>query len=109
MEIEGRVAVVTGGGGGIGRALASALAEGGAKVLLADLDGDAVAAAAEAIGRTRSGAACADVASESELASLIEVAERGLGAIDLFVANAGIAGDGGLSDDDTGRRRSRST
>jgi NAD(P)-dependent dehydrogenase (short-subunit alcohol dehydrogenase family) len=103
VEIEGRVAVVTGGGGGIGRALAGALVAAGARVLVADLDGEAVAAAAGAIARRQPGVAIsarADVANESELAGLIELAERELGAIDVFFANAGVTGEGGLSDDD---------
>ncbi|MDX6654830.1 MAG: hypothetical protein QOH18_1544, partial [Solirubrobacterales bacterium] len=43
MEVEGKVAIVTGAGGGIGGAISRALAAAGAKVVVADLDGDAAA------------------------------------------------------------------
>lgn len=103
MEIDGRVAVVTGGAGGIGGALARALVGGGAKVLVADLDGERATAAAEALGRERPGSAiavAADVTNEGELSELLDRAETDLGPVGFFFANAGILGAGGIPGDE---------
>ena len=100
MEPEGRVAVVTGGGGGIGGAIAERLVAGGAKVAVADLDGAAAAAVAERIERRAPGSAmavAADVSREEEIAALLQRAERELGPVDMFFANAGIGGGTGLA------------
>lgn len=83
----GRSAVVTGGGHGIGRAIALRLAAGGLKVLVADLDG---AAAAE-VARDAGGIAWAgDCAGPDGVAGLLGAATQALGRVDLFVANAGV-------------------
>lgn len=89
MELRDRRAVVTGGAGGIGRALAEALlARGAAEVVIADLDRERVDAVAAEIGAV---GAVADVGSEAELLRLIgDVQARG--PIDLFCSNAGING-----------------
>lgn len=99
MDIAGRVAVVTGGGGGIGGALARGLAAGGAKVLVADLDGEAAASVAEAIDDSTVIAVEADVSKRSEIERMLGLAQRDLGAVDLFFANAGVSGAMGLSDE----------
>src|ERR1700704_3397325 len=93
MEIAGRVAVVTGGGRGIGRALSLRLAEEGARaVVVADLD----AAAAEAVaGAIRGRGLGCDVTVEAEGAPLVERTEVRYGAVDLYCSNAGIAVRGG--------------
>ena len=86
------MAVVTGGGGGIGRAFSARLASDGVKVAVADLDLEAAQATAEAVGGT---AFQCDVGSESAVNALVEQVEAELGPIDLFVNNAGIlTGDG---------------
>ncbi len=90
--VQDRVAFVTGGAGGIGLAIARALAEEGAKVALADLREDAVRAAADGIareGREVSGSAC-DVASEPQLIQAIDAAAQRFGRIDILVNNAGL-------------------
>ncbi len=100
MEIEGRVAVVTGGGGGIGGAIARRLVAGGARVAVADLDGAAATAVAAAIERDAPGSALAveaDVTEEEAIGGLLDCAERELGPVDLFFANAGIGGGSGLA------------
>lgn len=91
MEVRDSVAVVTGGGGGIGSALGRRFAAEGAKaVVLADIDGAAAERAASAIGIAARGVAC-DVSSDRAVAALIEDVEAREGPIDLFCANAGIA------------------
>jgi NAD(P)-dependent dehydrogenase (short-subunit alcohol dehydrogenase family) len=91
MELRGRVAVVTGGASGIGRALAVRFAEeGAAGVVVADLDGDGAVAVAEAIGPRALGVAC-DVADEAQVGALVDRAEEAFGPVGLFCANAGVA------------------
>lgn len=91
-EHQGKVAVITGGGRGFGKAFGAALSSRGAHVVLADIDGDAAASAAAEItasGGSASGVAC-DVADEAGVAAMIgEVAERH-GGLDILVNNAGL-------------------
>jgi 3-hydroxybutyrate dehydrogenase len=82
--IEGRMALVTGAASGIGLATARLLAASGASVILSDLEGPKLAAAAEEIpGAT---AVAADLSSRADVASLIEQA----GPVELLVNNAGL-------------------
>ncbi len=105
MQLANRVAIVTGGGGGIGGALAKRLAGEGAKVLVADLDERAAAAVADSVNAAHSGAviaAGADVSDSTDIARLIAQAEDAFGPVDLYFANAGITGGMGLdADEDT--------
>ncbi|SFB20264.1 NADP-dependent 3-hydroxy acid dehydrogenase YdfG [Amycolatopsis marina] len=91
-SLDGAGVVVTGGGGGIGAAMARRFAAEGARVVVADLNGDAVTTVAEEIGGT---AVTGDVASEAGVAELLGAARDALGEIDLFCANAGVAPLGG--------------
>ncbi len=96
MELNDKVAVITGGSGGIGRSMAKAfLAEGARTVVLADLDADAVAAAAAEVGCE--GQAC-DVTDEAQVAALVESTLAAHGPIDVFCSNAGAGGPGVLTD-----------
>jgi NAD(P)-dependent dehydrogenase (short-subunit alcohol dehydrogenase family) len=89
MDISGKRVVVTGGAAGIGAALCRALAAAGANaVAVLDLDGDGARSVAADIGGQ--GYRC-DVASEAELASVIDDVESRLGPVDLFCSNAGVA------------------
>ena len=98
MELKGKVAVITGGSGGIGRAMARAFLAAGARgVMLADLDEAQVQAAAADIGCL--GRRC-DVTRESEIQALVAATEAELGPIDLFCSNAGAVGSGGVLDAD---------
>ena len=96
MELHEKVAVITGGSGGIGRAMAKAfLAEGARKVVLADLDADAVAAAASDIGCEWQ---VCNVTDETQVAELVESTLSTHGPIDVFCSNAGAGGEGVLTD-----------
>nr|WP_317495307.1 SDR family oxidoreductase [Haloechinothrix sp. LS1_15] len=92
IEIAGAAAVVTGGGNGIGKALATRLAEGGARVVVNDLDAEAACAVAAEIGGY---AVPGDAASAAGARELVARSRDQLGEIDLFCANAGIAEQGG--------------
>ncbi len=87
-----RVAAVTGGASGIGRAFCERLARDGCRVAVLDLDGDGARSLARRVGGI--GVGC-DVGKEAEVVAAIERTEAELGPVDLFVANAGVlAGDG---------------
>src|SRR5262245_10786397 len=94
MPLEGRVAIITGAGGGIGRAIALRFARGGAAVVVAGPRADNVnAVAAEVKARTgRALAAIADVPDEAAIARMVAAAIATFGTIDILVNNAGIAG-----------------
>lgn len=97
MKIEGSVAVVTGAGSGIGRSIAVALASAGASVVVGDIDADSVAQTAAMICGV---AVTADAATTSGIATLLDSARGVFGPVDIYVANAGIAGQSGLGDDE---------
>ncbi|MGC4934212.1 SDR family oxidoreductase [Gordonia sp. DT30] len=104
MEIQNTVAVVTGAGGGIGGAIARALSAAGARVVLTDLDADAVTATAKTIADrgaevvARSG----NAADNAHIDEVIAAAAEHFGPVDMYFANAGIGGATGLeaTDDD---------
>lgn len=89
-RLEGKVAVITGAGSGMGRAMADLFASEGAKVICADISGrqDAVAAA---IG-SAAVPIHADVSNESDVKSMIAAAEDSFGRLDILVNNAGFGG-----------------
>lgn len=88
ISCEGRRAVVTAGGSGIGRAIAKTLAANGAAVFTCDVD-RALVEAAKGAG---SGAVVADVADPAAVDRLFEAAEAAMGGVDVLINNAGIAG-----------------
>ena len=105
MHIDGAVAVITGGGSGIGRALALEMAREGADIVIADLDergAKETAGEVRALGRRALGIRC-DVSHEAGIIALVHRVEQELGRIDIFVSNAGVLLGGPLekvTDDD---------
>lgn len=91
-ELSGRVAVVTGGARGFGKAFGHALAGHGAHAILVDLDGPACEDAAAEVRAAggESSAFMADVANEEQVAALIADVVSRFGGIDILVNNAGL-------------------
>lgn len=94
LGLAGKVCVVTGGAGGIGRAVGAAFAAQGARVALLDLDGAAAEAAAGEIGGL--GIGC-DTSSEASVQAACAAVAAQLGAADVLVNNAGILRPGPLA------------
>ncbi|AWK74978.1 diacetyl reductase [Rhodococcus oxybenzonivorans] len=100
MSIEGKVALVTGAGQGIGRAIALRLAADGADIALVDVNGDRLHAVADEIRAVGSKAisVVADVTDRSQVQSAVDQAEHELDGFDIIVNNAGIAQVNPLAD-----------
>ncbi len=88
-RFEGQSALVTGGGAGIGRAIAIRLASEGARVLVADINDDAAQETVQAIGEGAS-ATHLDVTQRSSVAAMVAEAVARHGRLDVVVSNAGI-------------------
>jgi NAD(P)-dependent dehydrogenase (short-subunit alcohol dehydrogenase family) len=90
FSLDGRVAVVTGGGGGIGRAYARALAEAGASVVVTDIAEPSIKTVAdELVAEGMSALAIpADVTDEASIVAMTEETARAFGRIDILVNNA---------------------
>ena len=92
MRLEGRVAVVTGAASGIGLSIAAALAERGVRVMMSDVDGDAVAAAAASVGGCggRVASIQLDVRDPQAVERAADQTTKRFGALHIAVNNAGI-------------------
>ncbi len=93
--LEGRIALVTGAGGGIGSAAARALLSDGACVVLADMNPETLgrvhAETAAAFGKDRVRAAICDVTDEAQVQAAFDLAAVEFGGLDILIANAGLA------------------
>jgi meso-butanediol dehydrogenase / (S,S)-butanediol dehydrogenase / diacetyl reductase len=92
MELKGQIAIVTGGGRGIGRAIALELGRQGADIVIAELDQAGAKRTAEEVGALgrRSLATTTDVTSRADLRAMVDRAKAEFGRIDILINNAGI-------------------
>ncbi len=89
-ELQGKVALVTGAAGGIGRAIADALSWAGACIVAFDLDGDGAGDAVQELGYSGLPVG-GDVTSETDVQGAFRAAINAFGGVDILVSNAGIA------------------
>ena len=94
MEIKDRVAIITGGGGGIGSATARKwVSEGARQVVVADYNTEAALSVAAELGCVGVGL---DVTDEEAVSELVEETETTIGPVDIFFSNAGAGAEGGV-------------
>ncbi|MXX66220.1 MAG: SDR family oxidoreductase [Chloroflexi bacterium] len=91
-QLQGKVAVITGATGGIGRAAARRFAEAGARLTLVDLDEDALQELVESLGPESANFCAADVTDPAQTKAYVEAATERWQRIDVLLANAGIEG-----------------
>jgi NAD(P)-dependent dehydrogenase (short-subunit alcohol dehydrogenase family) len=89
MRLEGKVALITGGGSGMGKVAAELFAREGASVVLTDVNDDAGGTTADAIGE-RGLFVHADISDEADARSMVEVAVDRFGRLDVLYNNAGV-------------------
>lgn len=100
-RVQDKIALVTGGASGIGRAIVQALVGEGAKVLISDLNADAGQALADQLNEQRGGAASFvrhDAASEADWNAVAELVRERYGRLDVLVNNAGILLKGSIEE-----------
>jgi len=99
MDIQGKVAIITGGASGIGASLADRFATDGARgIVVADIhlaQAEGVAKAINADGRQRALAVRCDVSVEADIQALVAATRARFGQVDIYVSNAGIGGGNG--------------
>lgn len=99
MELAGKVAVVTGAGNGIGAAIARRFAAEGARVVVTDIEAEAVGRVADEIGTV---GLAADITAEASVKAVADLARKTYGEVDIWLSNAGVSGPpqpGDLQDD----------
>jgi meso-butanediol dehydrogenase / (S,S)-butanediol dehydrogenase / diacetyl reductase len=94
MKLEGKVALVTGAGRGIGQGIAGCLAREGASVVVADVNGESAQATAKALADAghKAVAVTADVTKSDQVRAMVQKAVDHFGKLDIAVNNAGIVG-----------------
>ncbi|MEE4281205.1 MAG: glucose 1-dehydrogenase [Pseudomonadales bacterium] len=92
-RLEGKVAIITGGAGGIGKAVGKRFVAEGADVLLVDLDETQLATACAEIGSNKVSYFVGDVTRMEDNQAMVDTATERYGGVDTFLANAGIEGD----------------
>src|SRR6478672_12048539 len=90
-ELAGKVAIVTGGANGIGRAITEVFVEEGARVVIADIDDDAAVDAVDVLG-TSTSFVHTDVSDADSVQAAIDHAQQRFGALHVMVNNAGVSG-----------------
>ncbi len=88
MRLDGKTALVTGAASGFGEAIARLFASRGARVVVADIDGDGAARVAGEIGAAAR-AFAADVACAADVAAMVDTARSAFGRLDILINNAG--------------------
>lgn len=91
-RLAGKVAVITGGAGGIGRAAARIFTDEGAQVLLVDLNEAALHSAVQTVGSAKASYVAADVTQPEQAQRYVTTAVERYGGVDILLANAGIEG-----------------
>lgn len=91
MDLDGRVALITGAARGIGAAIAKLMSDAGARVAIVDLDAEGAEETAETLA-TQAIGVCADASDEAAMRSAVERVVAKFGALDILVNNAGIGG-----------------
>jgi len=89
MKLSGKAAIVTGGASGFGAGIVRRFIAEGARVVIADINGDAASALAEELGDAASGLKV-DVANADDAAAMVKFTMQSLGGIDILVNNAGV-------------------
>lgn len=97
--LDGKIALVTGAGSGIGAAIAKAMAEAGARIVAVDVNGEAAGRTAQAVGGGAKAVPC-DVTDRTACDELAATVGREVGAVGVLVNNAGIIRRGRLTDAD---------
>ena len=92
-RLKDKVAIITGGAGGIGKTAGRLFADEGANVLLVDLDESSLKAAVAEIGSNRVSYFAGDVTRAEDNQAMVATAEERYGGVDVLLANAGIEGD----------------
>ena len=92
MKLEGKVAIVTGAASGFGRAIAERFALEGAKLVMADINGEGVSEVASGYGDNAIAVTC-DVSQKADVDALVRAAAEAFGGVDIMVNNAGITHD----------------
>ena len=92
VRLSGKIAVITGGAGGIGQAAARQFTAEGARVVLVDRDETTLQSVVQSIGEDLASYAVADVTQPEQVQGFVNITVERWGGIDIFLANAGIEG-----------------